>query len=76
MSPEQTGNALVRRCLWDVANGVQVALLVDPSDQSVRAFGPDRPTNAWRSADQVDVGEIIPEFELTVGQLFASLHLD
>src|SRR5207248_1678259 len=35
VSPEQSVNALVRRCLWYAANGDQVALLIDPTDESV-----------------------------------------
>src|SRR5436190_9807814 len=31
VSPEQSVNALVRRCVWYVAHGVQMALLVDPA---------------------------------------------
>ncbi|MBI2942387.1 MAG: Uma2 family endonuclease, partial [Chloroflexi bacterium] len=34
VSPEQSVNALVRRCLWYGDHGVRVALLVDPQDES------------------------------------------
>jgi Uma2 family endonuclease len=74
VSPEQSLTALVRRCLWYVANGVQVALLVDPADESVLAFHPDRPPSAWGGSDRIDAGEVIPDFELSVDQLFASLR--
>lgn len=74
VSPEQSVNALVRRCLWYVANGVQVALLVDPSDESVLAFRPDRPTTAWHGSDRIDVSEVLCGFDLTVDQLFAALR--
>src|SRR5207248_6533352 len=39
-SPRQSINKLVRRCLWYVANGVQIALLVDAYDRSVLLFRP------------------------------------
>src|SRR5947209_12302475 len=48
VSPEQCVSALVRKCLWYVDHGVELALLVDPHDHSVFAFLPDRPTVAWR----------------------------
>lgn len=73
-SPDQSVNGLVRRCLWFVANGVQLALLVDPDDESVLAFRSDRPASAWRGADRIDVGDVLPHFELTVEELFASLR--
>jgi Uma2 family endonuclease len=76
VSPEQSVNALVRRCLWYVSNGVQVALLVDPYDEPVLAFRPDRPAIAWRGTDQIGVGEVVPDFELTVDRLFSSLRQD
>jgi Uma2 family endonuclease len=74
VSPEQSVNALVRRCLWYVAHGVQVALLVDPADESVLAFRRDREAEAWHGADRIDLSEILPDFDLTVEQLFASLR--
>ncbi len=43
VSPEQSVNAQVRRCLWFVANGVGVALLVDPADDSVLLFRSGQP---------------------------------
>jgi Uma2 family endonuclease len=73
-SPEQSVNALVRCCLWYVANGVQIALLVDPADESVLAFRPDSQASAWRASDRIDLREVLPDFELTVEQLFASLR--
>jgi Uma2 family endonuclease len=72
--PEQGVTGLVRRCLWYVANGIQVALLIDPRDESVLAFRPDQPAIAWRGTDRIDVNEVIPNLELTVDQLFASLN--
>ena len=73
-SPGQSVNALVRRCLWYVSHGVQVALLVDPADKSVLAFRLDEPAVAWHSSDRIDLHGILPDFELTVEQLFASLR--
>lgn len=73
-SPEQRTTAPVRRCLWYGANGVQIALLIDPADKSVLAFRLDEPAVALRGADRIDLHEILPEFHLTVEQLFAALR--
>jgi Uma2 family endonuclease len=73
-SPEQSVNALVRRCMWYVANGVQVAMLVDPADESVVAFRSGGGLSDWRDQNRIDVGEVLPDFALTVEELFASLH--
>jgi len=74
-SPEQRGNALTRRCLWYTAHGVRVALLVDPLDESVLAFRPGQAAVAWRGPDYIDMGDVLPDFRLTVAELFASLRL-
>jgi len=74
VSPEQSVNALVRRCLWYVANGVQIALLVDPGDESVLAFQPGNRASAWRGSERIDLHEVLLDFDLTVEQLFASLN--
>ncbi len=75
VSPEQSTNALVRRCLWYVGNGVRIALLVDPADESVLVFRPDQTPQARRGPDQLDLRDVVPDFELTVQELFDSLSL-
>jgi Uma2 family endonuclease len=76
VSPEQSVTALVRKCLWYVAHGVQIALLVDPEDESVLLFRPNQPPLALRGPDRVSVDEILPGFQLSVAELFASLRMD
>jgi Uma2 family endonuclease len=74
VSPKQGVNTLVRRCLWYVQNGVRMALLVDPNDESVIVFRPSAPALALRGADVIDFGEVIPGFELAVEELFGALQ--
>lgn len=74
VSPEQSVTGLVRRCLWYVSNGVTIALLVDPRDKSVLAFRPGQPTVAWYGSDRIDLNEVLPDLQLTVEQLFASIR--
>lgn len=74
VSPGQSVTALVRRFLWYIAHDVQIALLVDPEDMSVLAFRPDEPAVAWHGSDRIDLQEVLPDFDLTVERLFASLH--
>ncbi|MGI8828080.1 MAG: Uma2 family endonuclease [Chloroflexota bacterium] len=73
-SPEQSVNGLVRKCLWYVANGVSLALLVDPADESVLACDATGRITVWSATDRIDLGAIVPDFELTVEELFASLR--
>lgn len=75
-SPEQSTVSLVRRCLWYVAHGVRVALLVDPDDLTVLLFRPGAVPEPLRGEDAIDVADVLPGFELRVGELFAALKLD
>lgn len=65
VSPGQSVNYLVRRCLWYVEHGVQAALLADPSDESVLIFRPDHTMVALHGSDQVDLQDILPGFHLS-----------
>jgi Uma2 family endonuclease len=75
VSPTQSVMALVRRCVWYVDNGVRIALLVDPADRSVVAFRLGRNPEALRETDRIDLSDVLPGFELTVQELFASLRI-
>lgn len=75
VSPGQQVNALVRRSLWYVANGVAIALLIDPDDRSVLAFRRGREAEAWRGSDRIDLSDVLSDFDLTVEGLFASLEI-
>lgn len=76
VSPEQSVNALVRRCMWYVTNGVRLALLIDSADDSILLFRPEQPPVALSGAERIDVSDLLPGFHLTVEELFASLRLE
>lgn len=73
VSPEQSVNAQLRKCLWYVENGVRIVLLVDPKDESVVTFRAHTSPVVLHGADRIDLSEVLPGFELTVQQLFDSL---
>ena len=76
LSPGQSIRSQVERCRWYVENGVQIALFVNPDDESVRRFRPGEPERLLRGADRIDLGPVLPGFELTVQELFDSIRLD
>jgi len=76
VSPEQSVTALIRKCLWYVEHGVMIALLVDPDDESVLLFRPNQAPLALRGADRIAVDAVLPGFEHSVAELFASLRMD
>jgi Uma2 family endonuclease len=73
-SPRQTIASQVRRCEWYVERGVAIALFLNPNDESVRLFRPDTPMAVLRGADRIDLDSVLPDFELTVQELFESLY--
>jgi Uma2 family endonuclease len=75
VSPGQSATALVRRCVWYVANGVRIALLVDPEDRSVLVFRDGESPLVLRDNDLIEVSEVLAAFRVTVAELFASLRL-
>ena len=64
------------RCLWYVANGVQIALFIDPDRQSVVLFRPGAEPIAMRDTGTLDLSDVIPEFVLDVAAMFAELDAD
>ena len=66
---------LVRKCIWYVEHGVVLALLIDPLDRSVLLFRANAIPRALRTADQIDLAEVLPGFEATVDELFGALKL-
>jgi Uma2 family endonuclease len=74
VSPGQGVNSLIRRSLWYVENGVRIALVVDPEDQSVISFGAGQMPKALTGVDPIDLTSVLPGFELTVERLFAPLQ--
>ncbi|MEX1157606.1 MAG: Uma2 family endonuclease [Thermomicrobiales bacterium] len=75
VSPGQSVTALVRRCLRHVENGAGIALLIDPADESVLSFRPGQMPAVLREDDTIDLGDVLPDFNLTVQDLFDSLRI-
>ncbi len=66
----------MRRCLRFIQEGVTLAVLVDPQDESIIRFGPGASTRALRGQDRLELSPVLPGFELVVQDLFDTLKLD
>ena len=73
VSPDQSLRELDARCRWYVANGVVVALLTNPDDETVRERRPGTEPRVLSGSDVLDLGDALPGFTLVVGELFAVL---
>jgi Uma2 family endonuclease len=74
-SAEQSVDRLVRRCLWYMANGVTVALLIDPRDESVLLFLPGAAPVPLGQEDLIDLSRVVPGLQIRVHDLFAALDM-
>lgn len=75
VSPQQSVTGRVRRYLWYVENGVQIAVLIEPDDESVLVFRAGQTPQALHGDDRIDLDEVLPGFDLTVQELFDSLRM-
>ncbi len=50
-------------------------LVVDPNGETVTRAAPEGSPTTLRGDDRIDLGPVLPDFELTVRDLFATLHL-
>jgi Uma2 family endonuclease len=73
-SPGQSVRELIEKCRWFVDHGVPIALLAHPERRWVRRFRAGAPPELLSGADRIDLDEILPGFELTVDELFATLY--
>lgn len=75
ISPEQSVRSQVDRCHWFIEHGVSVVLLVNPRDRSIIVFRESSTSAALHGSDVVDLGDVLPGFSFTPGQLFDSLSM-
>jgi Uma2 family endonuclease len=75
VSPGQSVNRLVLRCTSFVEFGVQVALLVDPDDDSIVVFRPGAAPAGMSRGDIINLGDVVPGLTLSVSEVFDALIL-
>jgi Uma2 family endonuclease len=75
VSPGQSPNSLTRRCLLFLAEGVRIALLIDPYDESIVDFRPGAEPRVLRGADLIDLADVVPGLGFTVAELFDLLTI-
>jgi len=73
VSPDQSLRELDARCRWYLANGVVVALLTNPDDETIREYRRGKEPRVLSGSDVLDLGDVLPGFTLVVGELFAVL---
>src|SRR5215212_6117455 len=73
VSPEQSVTELIKKSLRYLALGSQVALVIDPSPETALVFRGGQPLQLLQGEDRIDLDDVLPGFELTVGAMFEAL---
>jgi len=71
-SEGQSLDGLRAKCLFYIANGVDVAWLIDPTGRWVESFENGQPRTSYRTGD-VMVSRHLPGLEVNVADLFAEI---
>lgn len=75
LSPEQPANRVIRKIAFCLNNGTKLGWFVDPDDESVTIFEPNR-TPAVKSKDELlTVLEVFGDWHFSVNNLFECLYL-
>src|SRR5262249_52310653 len=75
-SPGQSQRQLHEDCEWYVANGVRLALLLYPHDETVGVYAPGASPRRLRGADCLEFADTLPGFTLVVQDLYNAARLD
>jgi Uma2 family endonuclease len=74
VSPDQSRAEIERKCQWYLANGVEIALMIDPIRRDIVRYDADGGRVELRGDDCIDLDAVLPGFTLTAAALFASLY--
>jgi len=70
VSPSQSLSQQLGKCLRYADLGIPVSLVVDPGDRAIYAIRPGQPLQVLRDDDPIDLADVLPDFTLTVRELF------
>lgn len=54
--------------------GTSLLWVVDPEEETIRAFRPGEPTQVYRAGDLADASPVLGAFELDVADFFGTLR--
>ncbi|HEY9700895.1 MAG TPA: Uma2 family endonuclease, partial [Allocoleopsis sp.] len=74
-SPEESTNKVIKKILFCLNQGSQLGWLIDPEDESVMIFIPDKFPQILSNDENLPVLESLKHWELSVNQLFDWLNV-
>ena len=75
LSPEQSVNKVIKKIVFSLKQGSQLAWLIDPDDQSVTVFYPQALPEVKEKEDLLPSLEALKDWQLSVTEMFAWLSL-
>jgi len=74
LSPGQSATSIMEKCLGLVEQGTEIALMIDAKARVIMDIRADGRVRALRGSDEIDLSSILPNFDLTVDDVFALLR--
>ncbi len=75
LSPEQSTNRVIKKIVFALKQGTQLAWLIDPMDESVTIFYPQSLPDVKEQEDQLPALEGLQNWQLSVAEMFSWLAL-
>ncbi|ACK72670.1 protein of unknown function DUF820 [Gloeothece citriformis PCC 7424] len=76
LSPEQSTNKIIRKIIFSLKGGTQLAWLIDPEDESVTIFYPNQLPEVKEKEEILPVLDSLKDWQLSVEEMFSWLKLD
>ncbi len=75
LSPDQSPSRVIKKITFCLKHGTQLGWFIDPKDESVIVFQPDRIPDVKSNADALPVLSVLGDWQLSVADLFSWLSL-
>lgn len=75
LSPEQSASRVIKKIIFCLNNGTKLGWFIDPEDESVTIFAPDR-TPVVQSGDDILINlSVLGDWDFSANKLFQCLYL-
>lgn len=76
LSPEQSTNKVIRKIMFCLSQGTQLAWLIDPKDESVMILKPEQVPEIKSDEEILPVLDTFPDLQLSVKEIFSWLSIN
>jgi len=74
LSPDQNTARFLDKVQFYLLNGVRLGWVIDPEASTVAVLAPGEEGRTLGAGDEIDGGDVLPGFTLSVGELFAQMQ--